>query len=424
MPDNRLAVNAQDPSTRVNIFRTNVSTLTPRIATLEADTSNLLARLQKSYKTSRDILQEIYKEKAEILELSPLKTVSSQDGESEEYADISAYCEGKHFSTVDNVELDGYEQMSSYCDDKMLLLSNAVELDTIKQEKEDLLLENNELREQIQFKSACYIKAEASIASMISLIKEKEAALEEYDQFTRLNDTSNANVITAMEKEHQQQIAALNEKFQSSSNEIKELESKLDAMEKVWMEYKGMCKLKDRQLDSAVETAANLERKELENTDLQVLVKEQSSRIEYLTHLNDEVNQVIGSLTNMLHEKEQAINDWVNFSKMNEDASKKLFEHVGKKHQEELQESEDRIIGLLGIIERQKFGESEYIQVQMKEKTKLQLEVDAMKLRMDSYDLDDQKFTDYQVIIAVITLSSGLLLLFWSYVVVDITRCP
>lgn len=412
--DKCIAVNTQSSATNEGgVIRTNTLALTPRIAMLEEDTSNLLARLQKSYKISRDILKEIYKEKAEILDMSPLKNVSN----SEEYKDISAYCEEKLFSiTADNVEVDEYQEVASYCVDKVLLLSNASELDAMKNEKNELLLENNDLREQIQFKSACYIQAEASIATMIKIIKEKETAIEQYDQLMRLNDMSNAKVVTSIEMQHQQQIAVLNEKLQSSSNEIKELESKLDEMEKKWIEYKGMCKLKDRHLESAVETAANLERAEKEHADLKALVKEQSSRIDYLTNLNDGVNQVLSSLTHMIHEKEQAIDDWVNFSKMNEEASKKLFSHVGKKHQQELQERNNKIDGLLGIIQRQKFGESEYMQTQLKEKAKLQMEVNAMKLRLDSYDMDDQRLTDTHVILAVLTLSSGLLLLFWSYV--------
>jgi hypothetical protein len=418
-----LVADTSDAQMSRDLFKSENSNLTPRIAMLEADTSNLLSRLQASYKTSRDILQEIYREKADILDFSPMKTVCSDDGESKEYEDVSLYCEGKQFSSTGGVEIDSYQEVSSYCVDKMLLLSTAAELDAIKKERTDLLLENDDLRQQIQFKSACCIQAESSIASLIKLVKEKEAAIEEYDVFLRLNDQSNAKIMKAMEVEQMRQLAALNEKLESSSNEIHELETRLEAMESSWSHYKGMCKLKNRQLESAVETAANLERTENENSDLQVLVKNQSSRIDYLTKLNDEINEVLASLTMMLHEKEGAIGDWVNFSKMNEVASKKLFEHIGKKHQEELQHNDEMISGLLGIIKRQKFGESEYLQVQLKEKTNLQMEVDAMKQRLDAYDLDDQRLTDTHVILAVITLSSGILLLFWSYIVSDITNC-
>jgi predicted RNase H-like nuclease (RuvC/YqgF family) len=269
-------------------------------------------------------------------------------------------------------------------------------------------VENNGLREQIEFKTACYIQTEASIASMIKLVKKKEAALEEYDEFLRMNDTSNASIFAAMTKQHAKQIAVLNEQIRNSSEEIKELEHKLGAMERNWSKLKDLCKQKDRQLESAVETAANLERKEKEHANLEAVVKIQSNRIDYLTNLNNEVNQVIHSLTMMLHEKEQAIDDYANFS---------------KKHHEEMQDSSDKIKGLLGIIKRQKFGESEYLRVQLREKNQLQLEVDAMKLRLNSYDMDDQILTDAHIIITVVTVSSGLLLLFWSYIAADITNC-
>jgi hypothetical protein len=420
-----LAVKTQITATADITSQAHQTSLTPRIALLEQDSSNLLARLQASYKTSRDILQEIYREKADILDLSPLKSVCSEDGEWKDYQDISAYCEGKQFggTASDGVELDVYQEVSSYCVDKMLLLSNAAELDAITKENEKLLVENNGLREQIEFKTACYIQAEASIASMIKLVKKKEAALEEYDEFLRMNDTSNASIVAAMTKQHAKQIAVLNEQIRNSSEEIKELEHKLGAMERNWSKLKDLCKQKDRQLESAVETAANLERKEKEHANLEAVVKIQSNRIDYLTNLNNEVNQVIHSLTMMLHEKEQAIDDYANFSKMNEEASKKLFEHIGKKHHEEMQDSSDKIKGLLGIIKRQKFGESEYLRVQLREKNQLQLEVDAMKLRLNSYDMDDQILTDAHIIITVVTVSSGLLLLFWSYIAADITNC-
>lgn len=376
--------------------------LTPRLAMLEKDTSELLTRLQVSYKTSRDTLREINKEKADGLESSPLKY--KEAGESKEFGDISSYCKRKTFTSGDDVKLDVFQEVSSYCMDKMMILSNASDLNAIKEENDALLIENSKLREQIEYTSACYIQAEASIASMIKLIKEKEAALDEYDEFVRINDTANANIVTSLKKQHEQQIILLNEEIMSSSNENELLES-----------YKGMCKLKDRQLESAVQTAADLDRSEKDNFDLHMLVKTQARRIEYLTSLNDEVNQVVASLTMMLHEKEMALNEWASFSQMNEKASTAIFEHIGKKHQEKLQKNDDAINGLIGIINRQKYGEKEYLQA----KAKLQLELQIMKQRLDTYDLDDQRLWDFVLILAVMVVSSGLLLLFWCYIVGD-----
>eukprot|EP00956_Cyclotella_meneghiniana_P004685 scaffold5766_cov64-Cyclotella_meneghiniana.AAC.12 len=366
--------------------------LTPRLAMLEKDTSELFTRLEASYKTSRDVLQEIIKEKADIMDLSPLKVYEGA-GELKEFGEVSSYCKGKTFGNFDDVKLDVFREVSSYCMDKMMILSNTSELDAIKEEKDALLIENSQLREQIEFKSACYIQAEASIASMIKLIKEKEAALDEYDEYVRMNDTANAYIVASMKQQYEEQIAFLNEEILSRKEEIDYLEH-----------YKGMCKIKDRQLESAVQTVANLERSENDNFDLHELAKTQASRIEYLTSLNDEVNQVVASLTTMLHEKEVALNEWASFSQINEKATSNLFEHIGKKHQMELQENNDTINGLIGIIKRQKCCEKE----------KLQLELEIMKQRLDTFDRDDQKLWDFVLILAVVTVSSGLLLLFWG----------
>ena len=425
--DKCVVVNTADieRAPRNSLSNGNKSSLTPKLASLEEDTSNLLTKLQASYQISCSILQEISKEKAAMsmldLHTSPTKSFSN-DGRYLDFEEVSKYCLETSFSGTDKVVLDVFQDVSSYCVDKMHLLSITAEVDALRKEKEDLLSENIELQEQVAFKSACYIQAEASIASMSRLIKAKEAALDEYDEFTKMNNISNANIIKSIQKQCDQQLIGMKQKVQSSNDEVKELESKLQLMEESLAKYKGMCKLKDRQLKSSVVTAANLERSEKEISDLQVIAKTQSKRIEYLTGLNDEINNVIASLTDMLYEKEQAIDEWVNFSKMNEEASKKLFQHIGKKHQEEMQETRDKINGLLTIIERQKLGESEYLRVKLKDKDRLQVEFDAMKLRLDSYLLDDQRLTDVHVIIAVITISSGFLLLFWSYIVADITN--
>ena len=103
---------------------------------------------------------------------------------------------------------------------------------------------------------------------------------------------------------------------------------------------------------------------------------------------------------------------------MNEEASKKLFMHIGKKHQEELQETNDKINGLLSLIERQHFSDNEYLRLQLRGKARLKVEFDAMKLRLDSYILDDHLLSEFHSLIGVITLSSGFLLLYWSYVVI------
>ena len=101
-----------------------------------------------------------------------------------------------------------------------------------------------------------------------------------------------------------------------------------------------------------------------------------------------------------------------NSSKRNEEINIKFVEEMGKTHSEELQHNDDIISGLLGLIERQRYEKAE--------KMKLQLEVEAMKLRLDSYDSDNHILMDTHVVIAVMAISSGLLLLFWIHVVSDI----
>jgi hypothetical protein len=59
--------------TKYNALKANSTSFTPRVAVLEKDSANLLAHLQASYKTSHDILKEIQREQAELLESSPLR---------------------------------------------------------------------------------------------------------------------------------------------------------------------------------------------------------------------------------------------------------------------------------------------------------------------------------------------------------------
>jgi hypothetical protein len=118
----------------------------------------------------------------------------------------------------------------------------------------------------------------------------------------------------------------------------------------------------------------------------------------------------------MINEKDQAIDDWENLYRMNDEANRKILE-------QKLQENSRRVTGLLNIIKRQKVGESEYLQLQLKEKAALRLEVEAMRRRLDSYDYGHQEFSDVHLIIVAVSLSSGLLLLFWSYIVSGLKNC-
>jgi flagellar biosynthesis chaperone FliJ len=376
----------------------------------EEDTTNLLAKLQASYKRSRDILQEIQLEKADLFDLSPLRTVSKESEESKKYEEVSAYCQEKQFtSSHRGVELDVFEDISSYCAEKMVLLTSVTALDIITKERDDLLTENNELRHQIEFKSSCYIQAQSSIASMMRLLKEKEDALREYDEVLKMNDDANARIVGAMTHRHNDQIVTLNKKLQKSSSNVRELECKLEAMEKNWFKFKAMTKVKDRQLESAVKMRADLEKIEKEN-------KTKSCHIDSLSSSNNEFIDIIASLTKIINEKDQAIDDWENLYRMNDEANRKILE-------QKLQENSRRVTGLLNIIKRQKFGESEYLQLQLKEKAALRLEVEAMRRRLDSYDYGHQEFSDVHLIIVAVSLSSGLLLLFWSYIVSGLKNC-
>ena len=371
--------------------------------------NNLLTRLAATYRSSCDIFSEIYREKADILDYSPMKTVCDGDA-TNSYQEISKYC-GEKSSYRDGVEIDPYHDISTYYMDKMQPLSISAELQAIKNEKEDLLVENNDLRDQIEFKSACYIQAEASIASMMKLIKEKEEALEEYDEFLRMNNTLNGNIVTSLEQQYKKQVHELNKRLGNSNDEIELLRSKLESMERNWVENEGTCKYKDRQHETA-KAATNLNRVQWGPNFSKDTMTTQSCRIEYLMSLNDQLNEVLSSLTMMLHEKEQALDNYSNSSKRNEEINIKFVEEMGKTHSEELQHNDDIISGLLGLIERQRYEKAE--------KMKLQLEVEAMKLRLDSYDSDNHILMDTHVVIAVMAISSGLLLLFWIHVVSDI----
>lgn len=241
---------------------TNQTNITPRVALLEEETTTLIAKLQSSYKLSCDVLKEIQKEKAELFDLSPLRTVSNQSEESHQYVEVSAYCQERQCmsKSYHGVELDVYEEISSYCAEKMVLLASMTELDTIKKEKDDLFIENNELRNKIEFQSSCFIQAQASICSMTRLLKEKEDALREFEEVLKLNDAANANIIGVMTQQHNHHISSLNEEIQKRTSNVRELESKLEIMERNWFKIKDMCKVKNRQLEGAVEMHAALER--------------------------------------------------------------------------------------------------------------------------------------------------------------------
>ena len=283
----------------------NKLSLTPRFASLEEDASNLLTKLQASYQISRSILQEISKEKA-AMDISPTKPFS-EDCQDMNFEEVSTYCDEKRFNRDNKVEIKTIKDVSPRCADKTEILVINTEVETLRKEKQCLLSENNELQEQIAFQSACQIQAEAYLASMTKLLKDKEAALEQYDEFIEMNNASNVKIVKEIKKQYEQQIIGMNEKVQCSSSQVKELENKMKALEETLVNYKGMCRLKDRQLESSVVTAANLERSEKEISDLQMITKTQSKRIEYLSSLNDEINEVISSLTAMLHEKEKVI---------------------------------------------------------------------------------------------------------------------
>lgn len=478
-----------------------------KVSYLEDETNRLLAELQKSFNKSAALVRSAKEEtpclSIENEDLSQLlnEMVSILSPQSKSDPEENKWDE---FEAIPGSARKPFPLVHSICSNDHLeekiapLEEPAAKLHSPKEEDTNCLkMENEKLRQEILNKADALISmsaycddAKASIVSMAELLREKDDALDDFENFLQMNDNANKKLIAAMKEKHSCQIKSLEDKLANSSERIDKMEVQLKLNDMYLYECEAQSDAKGKELkeisqllatakelfqgeskskcDSTQQSIVCMEPtgqsqvilyirelvemvhmyksetlttdgsiailkedlqksqsrvdeekimiKELveKNAQLQDCLASQTNLTNSLTIMNHDALQSISSLTELIGEKENALEEMANFVDMNNQANEKILTHMTEKYKLQLHENEACIQNLFNIIQRQNFGESEYFRKLLREKEVLQMELTAMKLKMVGHHHRRQLFSQFDLIALATTVILTFLCMLWQ----------